>query len=133
MAAEVTILEKVERPAFSASLRNDGIVHFTMEEIEDYSLEIVKDQNQVLQKLGNGKKMPVMVSFKSFNTPNDESMKYSVTEEGTRYTKANAIVVESLALRIGANFYLNFFRPKVITRVFNSEKDAAKWLSKFVV
>lgn len=132
MLTEEKVQETIEHTSFTAFLRSDGIVHFTMKEIEDYTVEIAKDQNQLLQKFGGGNKMPVMISFKSYNPPNEESMQYGSSEEGSRYSKANAIVVDSLALRIGANFYLNFFKPKVPTRLFNSEQGAVKWLKKFV-
>jgi hypothetical protein len=126
-----THLQKEERKFFTAILRSDGIVHFTMKEMEDYSLEIALEQNELLEKFGGGKKMPVMISMETYNPPNSESMKYGASEEGRRYMKTTAIVINSLALRLGANFYLNFFKPKVPTKIFNLENEAVKWLTKY--
>lgn len=41
---------------------------------------------------------------------------------------ADALVVNSLAEKLIANFYIKFNRPSVPTRMFTNEKDALSWL-----
>ena len=130
MSAAITILEKKVHPSFVASLRSDDIVHFEMKDIADYTIEIVDAQTKVLYEFGNSKKFPVMVTFTSYNSPNEETMKYASEEKNIKYTKAAAVVVDSLALQFGTNFYLIFFKPKTPTKLFNKEADAVKWLKK---
>jgi hypothetical protein len=130
MAQEISIIKKLDHPSFTASLRSDGIVYFEMNDIEDYTIEIVDAQTKALFEFGNGKKLPIMVAFTSYNSPNDKTMKYASEEENIQYTKAAAVIVDSLALRLGTNFYLNFFTPKVPTKLFGSKDDAIKWLKE---
>ncbi len=44
---------------------------------------------------------------------------------------ANAICLSSLTIRLFINSYIHFNRPKVPTRVFNSEAEAIKWMKSF--
>jgi len=58
-----------------------------------------------------------------------------VREHGTKaemltYTKASAIVQNSLAHRIIANFIIRVQRPPVPTRAFNNKEDALAWFDK---
>lgn len=41
---------------------------------------------------------------------------------------ADAVLVKSLPNRLILNFYINIFKPKEPTKVFNSMKNAEKWL-----
>jgi len=126
-----TVIQKIENPSFMAFLLDSGIVHLQMKEIEDYTVEIVKEQIRVLRELGQGEKMPILITFTSYLPPNEESMKYSISEEATVYNKAIAIVVDSLAHRLGGNFYLNFYKPIVPTKLFNSQEKAMTWLAQY--
>jgi hypothetical protein len=58
-----------------------------------------------------------------------------VRERGTspemlKYTKATAIVQNSLAHRILANFIIRVQRPTVITKAFTETSDALTWFDK---
>ena len=132
MTEEARTLETRETPFYSAYLRSDGIVHFVVKEIKDYSIEMVKSQDDLLKEFGQGKALPVILSFTKFIHQNDETNKYAATKGNLKHTKAIALVVPSVALRLGGNFYLTFFKPKISTRIFNSEPDATKWLRKFI-
>jgi hypothetical protein len=67
------------------------------------------------------------------NTEFDESARtFSAGPEGTKFTLADAIVVNSLAHKLIANFYLKINKPLVPTRVFSNEHDAEKWLLSFI-
>jgi len=58
-----------------------------------------------------------------------------VREKGTKpdmlaYTKASAIVQNSLAHRIIANFIIRVQRPPVPTKAFNNQEEALAWFDK---
>jgi hypothetical protein len=89
-----------------------------MKDIADYTIEIVDAQTKVLYEFGNSKKFPVMVTFTSYNSPNEETMKYASEEKNIKYTKAAAVVVDSLALQFGTNFYLIFFQTQNSYKTF---------------
>ena len=46
--------------------------------------------------------------------------------------KASAIVTNSLANKLIANFYIRVNKPLNPTRVFNNESDAVHWLRQFI-
>lgn len=130
LTKDIPVLKKVEHLSFSASLRSDGIVHLHLKDIDDYTIEVVEAQLKLVSEFGGGAKMPVLITYTSFNPPNDETNKYAAKAENLKNVKAVGLVVDSLALRLGANFYLKFFKPNVPTKLFNSEAAAVKWLTK---
>jgi hypothetical protein len=58
----------------------------------------------------------------------NEARNYGVSHGFSSMLKAMAIVVDSPATRILANFYMKFNRPKVPTRVFSDTQSAKAWL-----
>jgi hypothetical protein len=58
----------------------------------------------------------------------DSARVFSASEEGSKYSVAEAFVVKSLSQRLIANFYVKVNKPPIPSKVFNSEKEAIKWL-----
>ena len=58
----------------------------------------------------------------------NEARNYGVSHGFSSMLKAMAIVVDSPATRILANFYMKFNRPKLPTRVFSDAESAKAWL-----
>lgn len=46
--------------------------------------------------------------------------------------KASAVVVDNLAYRMIANFYLTFNKPKRPYKVFSNREEAVKWLKQYL-
>ena len=44
---------------------------------------------------------------------------------------ATAVIANSLAYKLIANFYLKVMKPKTPFKVFNNKDSAIKWLKKF--
>lgn len=59
-----------------------------------------------------------------------EAREKGTTPEMLRYTKASAIVQNSLAHKIIANFIITVQRPSVVTKTFTSLVDALNWFDK---
>jgi hypothetical protein len=59
-----------------------------------------------------------------------EVRELGTTQEMLKYTKASAIVQNSLAHRILANFVIRVQRPMVPTRAFTDITDALNWFDK---
>lgn len=59
-----------------------------------------------------------------------EVRELGTTQEMLKYTKASAIVQNSLAHRILANFVIRVQRPTVATRAFTDITDALNWFDK---
>lgn len=125
----IEIVDKVELSASILSLREDGIFHMEMKEIERYvTLEDVKVMTETIGRMGNGKVYPVLVTLKRYNPITKEASEYAASEEAGKYTAANAIVINNFAMRIASNFYIKIFKPIRPTKMFNSEERAVGWL-----
>ena len=57
---------------------------------------------------------------------------YGASAAGLRNSVAEAYVIESLAHKIIANFYMKFNQPKVPTQFFKTKEEAVVWLRTFV-
>ena len=87
-----------------------------------------KEMNDAIGVLSKGKENLVMMVADEITQFDKEAMEFSASEEGLLYTIGDALVVKSVSQRITANFYLTFNKPRKPSKIFNSEKDAVKWL-----
>ncbi len=87
-----------------------------------------KEMNDTIGILSCGKEILVLITADEITQFNKGAMEFSASDEGLRYTLADALVVKSLAQRITANFYLAVNAPKKPSRIFNSEEEAIEWL-----
>lgn len=87
-----------------------------------------KEMNETIGVLSRGREAMVLIVANEVSQFTKEAVEFSVSEEGMRYTDADALVVKSITQRITANIYLKLNRPKKPSRIFNSEKDATRWL-----
>lgn len=87
-----------------------------------------REMNNAIGILSRGKESLVLILADEIATFSKEAMAFSASEEGLRYTTGDALVVKSLTQRLTANLYLKLSRPRKPSRIFNSEKDAVRWL-----
>lgn len=122
-------MKKVEFGPLIVELRSDDIIHASLTEaFDDVDLASMKKLTEVMGELGGKRKLKAIIEVQSFNTITEEAKKYSASEESQIYTKANAIVINSFAAKLGANFFIKFNKPTRPTRVFNSVEEAIEWL-----
>lgn len=87
-----------------------------------------KEMNDAIGALSGGNESLVLIMADEITQFSKEALAFSASAEGLRYTKADALVVKSLAQRITANFYLAVNAPPKPSKIFNSESEARKWL-----
>lgn len=112
-------------------MRSDGIVQ--TEITRNYDLEIF-DAKQLMDaylKLGDGIKYPHLFVFMDMSLADRDVMKY-MAEEANDFGVADAILVDSKAQKILANFYILVQRPKIPTRFFLVRDEAIEWLRSYV-
>ncbi len=83
---------------------------------------------QVLFEFGAGKKMPLFFTAHDFLEVSAEGRKDAASEEGVKYTLANAVLIDSPAKRIAMNFFMNFNKPNAPTKGFSTREEAFVWL-----
>ncbi len=127
----VTVKSITVEGILSAGLLSNGIVeikwHPDLEQVEVAHLEKIRE---ILFEFGNGKKMPVYLPFTEFVAISKEARADASTEEGGRYTLANAVHLNSRVQDLIFKFFMTFNAPVIPTRSFTNQKDAFEWLLK---
>jgi hypothetical protein len=91
-------------------------------------LEEARQLNDAIGIVSDHQQCLVLITAGHGSRFSPQAMKFSASDEGLKYTIADALVVNYLGQRLTANFYLGINRPRKPTRIFNSEKDAMRWL-----
>lgn len=126
---DVKILHEVLIPSAKITIREDDIVVFDLSEDQKISVQDVKDMTDVIGKWGKGKKYYNLILMPDLGNIPFDVRQYTASEERSRYSKADAFVISSIAMQVIGNFYLQFHKPFLPTRIFNDEQAALDWLS----
>ncbi|UKN03736.1 hypothetical protein K6119_09555 [Paracrocinitomix mangrovi] len=117
---------------FKATLYENGIIHISWDkEINMIETKHLAKMQEVVCKLGDGEKMPLYFTTHAFLQVSEEAQSYATSQEGTRYSKAIAVLVEDLATKIDYNIFLKKNTPVVPTQAFGSMEEAFEWLITF--
>jgi hypothetical protein len=87
-----------------------------------------KIMNDHIGILSGGKEIPVLMVADEITQFDSSARDFSASDEGLRYTVADAMVVKNIAQRLLASFYLSFNKPKKPSKMFGSEEEAIRWL-----
>ena len=127
-------VDKIDLKTAQIYKDDDGIVHVKYKDEIEVDVEAVKKHIEAIIKLANGQEVCVLLDARNVNSQvTSEAREYASTNkeyENTR--KAYAIVVNSLANKLVANFYIKFNKPAKPSRVFNNKKEAMDWLKEFL-
>lgn len=111
-----------------AFILEDGIAKIALKEDYEMKLSDLHEMNEVLFKLGNGKKLKVLFTAGLYTTYNQEAIKNSTNLEFYKYNLADAYVVKTLHQRLLATFYINIMKPPIPVKYFDTEEKALAWL-----
>ena len=121
----------IEHRTGTISLEDD-IYFYCIRDGTEISLEDAQELVALGSELTKGRRVGALVDARvHFNDTND-SRKYFAEHTLTQQFAAVAIITSSLAQRLIVNFYINFNRPNVPTRMFGNEAEAMKWLRKML-
>lgn len=93
------------------------------------------DAQQIMKSAGltfTGEKYVTLVDARSIKSISSEAREYFVDEESGAMLEAVAILVGSTHSRLLANFFINFHKPTVPTRMFTDIEKAKTWLREFM-
>ena len=114
-------------------LREDGIIQLNCNDDVVYEIPQIKENLDCIRKIGKGKKLPVLNISGKYTSASKDAREFTARAEfSIDCISAEAFVVNSVAQKIMANFYLRINKPKVPTAFFNNEKDAIIWLKKYI-
>lgn len=113
-------------------LRNDGIVQVDFGDDIDIDL---KESTEIVNSIGiltEGKKVLVLNIAGKNTTATGAARNHSASQDGVKFTMADAFVTNSLAQKLLGNFYMNFHKPGAPTKMFDDVEKATEWLKSFL-
>jgi hypothetical protein len=113
-------------------LRKDGIMYISISPEREETVELVKEMVKKMGEMVNYKKVPLLARHEEFALPGKANRDYWATKEACPYSKADAFMINSMAMKLISNFYLKFSKPERPTRMFTDEKEAIEWLKAFL-
>lgn len=125
--------EKIELTTSSIYLDSSGILHVVYKNGVEMGFEEAKLHAEACCKLCDGQMSLFLIDARNVSSIMDPSAREHLAQAPglVEIRKAVAVIVDSLPNRMIANFYHRFNKPKGPLKVFNSEKDALAWLSKY--
>jgi hypothetical protein len=130
MFEPVKIVDEKQFKAFSMYLREDGIMNTVFEDNILITIADVTEALNWVESLGGKKYLNLFEG--GYNTDFDVFVReYASSAEENNYTIADAIITTTLSLNMVAKFYIQFNKPHMPTKVFNSRDEAIEWLLSF--
>lgn len=111
-------------------LEKDGILRTKIFEGSVIGLKDVQEYYSFTEKLTGGEKALVLLDGRSAFTITDEARAYAA-EQANRTRAATALIVNSPAIKIIYNLYIQIDKPQTPTRMFTDEASAIAWLKIF--
>ncbi len=121
-------IKEVKLKNLTITLVEDNIIRIEVDEHCIVDIDEVKEVQKVKRSLIGDQRHSVLFITPKFGTMTKEAREHSASKEVNIHAMGKAIVLNGLAMRILANFFINFNKPPVEHRVFENEEDALEWL-----
>src|SRR5262249_2145401 len=118
---DVEIIAEAVVVPYYLYLREDGIMYVRISSEIEESVELVKKMVEKMGEMVNYKQVPMLARHEEFALPGKVNRDYWATKEACPYSKADAFMINSTAMRLIANFYLRINKPERPTRMFADE------------
>lgn len=106
-----------------------NILYYRVNQDQDIDIPEMNEMLRYVEVFMGCKRHYAIIDFGGSLTSTPEARKkYAQSDYINTYRIADAFLVRSLGLKLVANFFVNVTKPKVKTKVFNTEKDAEIWL-----
>ncbi|HEY6162883.1 MAG TPA: hypothetical protein VI112_16760 [Bacteroidia bacterium] len=133
MAAHPLIKERtITIKEADITLRSDGIISILYKEGTVIDLDVQKRVLDVFIELTGNVKRPMLFEALDQCSVTKEARDNAVKMEDKVPASAYAVVAQSLAYKLIANFYLRVNKPRSPYRVFNNKDEAMDWLRLFL-
>lgn len=120
--------EKCDFPAFTGHRLDDDMIHIEFKKIKKLTAEDVGQIFDCHEKVGSGKKVYVLVTFSGFIPMSNDAMEEAKKQNKRNTNAATAYVVGNVALRLGINFFMNFYKPKHPIHIAKTKSAGLNWL-----
>lgn len=122
-------LGRIETKAGVVTLRDDGIMHYHIKRVSDFTRKDVEDLMAAAGQVGGGKKYKNIITLDAATFPDTAAREFAASEESNAYTLADAYVIKTLAHRLMARVFEKINKPVAPTAFFSTEEEAIAWLN----
>lgn len=125
---KVKVIETIEFEKSIYEFRDDGILFITVK--DNVHLELADSKEEYAMLLTKSEYLPLNVLIRAgkHSSTSKEVRDYANSKDARAIMNAQALVVESLAHKILANFIKNFYKVPVKLQIFNDDESALQWL-----
>jgi hypothetical protein len=124
----IQIVRELDFKSFTVTLKTNGIVYVLFKDECLINIELQKKLLHIYEDITGGNLMPFIFLAAENVSVTKEAKENAIYIEDQSMVGASAVVVDNLAYRLIANFYLRVNRPKRPYRVFSKVEDAETWL-----
>lgn len=125
-------IDSTDEPISEIEKDKEGVVHMRYRPNSSVNLETAIENIQETARIGEGRKVPMVVNLTGVKSVSRDARRYYSGEETAKYVSAVALVAESPVSRVLGNFFLGIEKPPMPTRLFSSEEKAREWLVQFM-
>ena len=110
----------------------ERIVYMKILDGAEIELENAIQNQEAVKQLTNDEKHLLVVDARSIDVyVSKEARAFSAERKASDPCIAKAFIVNSTANRLIGNFYINFNKPNVPTKLFSTVEKAVEWLNTF--
>jgi hypothetical protein len=121
-------MDKIKLEVGEISLIEEGILKIVITKEEEILISDIENYLEAVNIAGKGKLFCNMIVVNHYVTIDSATRKFMASKKCLSHTVADAFVVNSIALKIIGNFYIQMDKPARPTKIFNNENDAFVWL-----
>jgi hypothetical protein len=118
----------IETACAIVELAPNGILYVRIKEDAQINIDEVDAIDNAIISLSGGAPCFILVIPGVGSNADNEARQHAANRRKEKRIVAEAIVVSNLPLRMLANFYIRFNKPKQKVKVFSSEEDGLEWL-----
>ncbi|MBA3682685.1 MAG: hypothetical protein H0W73_16215 [Bacteroidetes bacterium] len=123
--------KKIELPEAIIHCRADGIIHIRFKEKTEVDIALQNKLLKIYLEICTDGKRPFIFSALNDVVFTKEARENSIKMEPLYPGYATALVADSVAYRLIANFYLKINKPKTPNKIFKDVPSAVEWLNGF--
>jgi hypothetical protein len=117
--------------SIAAHFIENEILHIIFNHDADIELDDMLESKEARIKLQKGNSMKTFVDIRGIYRISKEAKAAAAEKENSEFSIAMAILTESLATKLIANFFIQFNKPYSPTKMFKKKENAIKWLNSF--
>lgn len=124
----MNIIKQIDFNFGLVQLLDNTIIRIEMFDNVTIGVDECRLLNNAIGQLSDSKESLVLMVSSTGTHFTLESRTFSASEEGLKYTIADAMVVTNLAQKLLVSFYLKINKPPKPSKAFSTENEAIDWL-----